>query len=257
HFARGAQKVVFMGSDVLGHPHIDRLLEDLVSFGIPFSLPSTRLDKLTDDFLALLGRGGVRTLTIAPEAAHWKRKLFIAKPIRNEDIVDVARRARAFGIRKLKLYFIIGYPDTFPEEVQAIVDLYREVRRYIPVTGTVSVFVPKPYTPFQYLPMERIDVTAKYLKFIKKETSFDVGNPKRAALQALLSIGDEKISELLLRAYKNFNYHYWLRVGREIGIDVESYLYGRRNTPWMEKIRTYVPPRGIKEGFERAMEVMT
>ncbi len=256
HFSRGAERVVFMGSDVLAHPHIDRILDDLAYFRIPFSLPSTRLDKLTDEFLSILGKAGVKTLTVAPETAYWKRKLFIAKLIDNESVVDAAKRARSYGIRKLKLYFMVGYPGTTEEEVKALIDLVKEARRYIMVTGTVSVFVPKPYTPFQYLPMERIEETARWLKLIKKETHLDVMNPKRAALQALLSIGDRRISELLLRAYKNFNYHYWKRAASEMGINIDDYLYGSRETPWMEKIRTYVHPRGIKEGFEVALEVM-
>ena len=255
HFSRGAQKVVFFGSDVLAYPHIDRILEDLTYFSIPFSIPSSRIDKLTDDFLSILSSGGVRTLTVAPETAYWKRKIFIAKPIPNEDLIDLAKRASSLGIRTLKLYFILGFPETSEEEVRSMIDLVQEVRRYIRVEGTVSTFVPKPYTPFQYIPMEDINRTAKFLKQVKKETHLNISNPKRAALQALLSIGDERISELLLRAYQNFNYFYWKRTARELNINIEGYLYGSRRTPWMDVVRTSIPRRGIEEGYEVSREV--
>ncbi len=256
HFARGAEKVVFIGSDVMNYPHIERILEDLAAFSIPFSIPSARIERLTDEMLSILGRGGIKTLTVAPEAADERRKLFIAKPIPNEDVVDIARRARSFGIRRLKLYFVLGFPDSDEKEALSIVNLVREVRKHIPVTGTVSVFVPKPYTPFQHLPMEDLDKTRRLLKIVKKGAPWlDVGNVKRAALQAVLSVGDEQVSELLLRAHKNYNYFYWRRVAREMGLDIDRYIYGPRETPWMEKVRTPLPRRALKEGLEVAAEV--
>ncbi len=255
HFSRGAKRVVFFGSDVLAHPHFLRLLEDLVDFTIPLSVPSTRLDLVDDALLFLLARGGVRTLTVAPEVVPLWRKIFIAKPIPNEMVFELARRAKAAGIKKLKLYFMVGFAGSGEEEVEGIVSMVRELRKIINVGGTVSVFVPKPYTPFQYLPMERIERTAALLKPLAR-LGLHVGNPKRAALQALLSVGDEAIGRLLLHAYKNFNYHHWLRKARELGIDVEAYLYGERRTPW-DIIKTYVPLRGRVEGYGRALDVLS
>lgn len=254
HFSRGAKRVVFFGSDVLAHPHFMKIVEDLVDFHIPFSIPSTRVDLIDDNLLSLLSAGGVKTLTVAPEVVSFWRKLFIAKPIPNEAVVDLARRAKAFGIKRLKLYFMVGFPGSTEEEVTDIVSMVKELRRIIPVRGTVSIFTPKPYTPFQYLPMERVEKTASLLKPLVR-LGLDVGNPKKAALQALISIGDEAISDLIIRSYRNFNYHYWIKNAKELGIDVETYLYGKRETPW-DTIKTYIPIKGRVEGYKRALSIL-
>ncbi len=258
HFERGGKKVIFFGSDVLAYKHIERILDDLAYFNIPFAIPSTRVDKLTDEFLEILGRGGVKNITIAPETAHFKRKIFISKPIKNEDVIDATRRAKRFGIKKVKLYFMIGYPDTTKEEVDDIIALVKSVRRIMPVTGTVSVFVPKPFTPFQYLPMEDIEKTRRTLSYIKKHVPFlDVGNSKKAALQTLLSVGDESVGRLLLEGYKNYNYFYWKRIAPKYGVDFERILYGPREAPWEKYISTSVSKKLIEQGYKSAVEVWT
>ncbi|HDD69269.1 MAG TPA: radical SAM protein, partial [Candidatus Korarchaeota archaeon] len=106
----GFEKVYLIASDLLSHPRIADIMKKILDEGLTFSTPSLRADELDDDVLEVLRMAGVRTVTIAPETGSWRVKLAINKPMENRDIIGVAEDLRDSGIRKLKTYFVLGFP---------------------------------------------------------------------------------------------------------------------------------------------------
>ena len=150
-------------------PWIGELLKIVEANGMELSISSLRADSLTEDLASALARGGHRTLTIAPEAGTERLRRVIRKAISDEQILEACRLVRAQGIPNLKTYFMIGQPTETAEDVEAIVDLARRMLERLRVldakghpfgrlTLSISSFVPKPWTPFQWAPFDGADV---------------------------------------------------------------------------------------------------
>jgi radical SAM superfamily enzyme YgiQ (UPF0313 family) len=128
---------------------------------VEVSISSLRADSLTEDLVASLQRGGHRTLTMAPEAGTERLRRVVRKVITDEQIYAACALLRKYGIPNLKCYFMIGQPTETMEDVEAIPDLARRMLERLRVPGpdghpfgkltlSVSSFVPKPWTPFQW-----------------------------------------------------------------------------------------------------------
>jgi radical SAM superfamily enzyme YgiQ (UPF0313 family) len=175
----------------------------------------------------------------------------INKGITEEDILRAADMVFRHGIPNLKLYFIIGLPTETQDDVDAIILLARAVRevqlkharplgRIGRVTLSVNSFVPKPFTPFQWEPMDPIEGLNKKLRSLEKAVR-TIGNtniihdlPKWEYLQALLSRGDRRIGKLLRAAQENGGD--WKKAAKTTAIDTDFYVYRRRDLserlPW-------------------------
>ncbi len=242
----GGEKVYFFASDVLGHPHMEKMLEVLKEFRVPFSLSSLRFDRLSDSVLETLAGGGVRTLTLAPETASERLKAYINKNIPNEGIVALAKKARSMGFRKIKLYFMVGLGED-EEDLKAIENLVRTSRS----EASVNAFVPKPYTPFQWAPFEDIETLRSKLKRLRRSIHADIMNPKKAWIQALISMGDENVGKIV-SAVGDTNFSHWRRALQEMGVDPAKYLRKERETPWMDVVDTGVKEDYLRREWERA-----
>ncbi len=247
-YERGGEKVYFFASDVLGHPHMKRILEVLSEVDVPFSLSSLRLDRLDDETLEILAHGGVKTLTLAPEVASPRLKAYINKNIPNEDVVDVVQRARKRGIRRAKLYVIVGWGEREEDkDLDAIVELVRRTG----AEASVNAFVPKPYTPFQWAPFEDVESLRQKLKYVKERVKGRTMNPKKAWIQALISVGDERIGKIIERV-GDTNYAHWRRALEAEGIDPREFTREGRETPWMDVVDTGVREDYLRREWERA-----
>ena len=169
------------------------------------SISSLRADSLTEELVASLQRGGHRTLTMAPEAGTERLRAVVRKVITDEQIYAACDLLRKYGIPNLKCYFMIGQPTETMEDVEAIPDLARRMLERLRVPGpdghpfgkltlSVSSFVPKPWTPFQWAPFdEPRDLEAKLeaIKSAARRIQVRVvhENPREAGLQALLARG--------------------------------------------------------------------
>ncbi len=125
-------------------------------------LPSLRIESFSVELMEQLEKGRRRSgFTFAPEAATDRLRDVINKPIATEALLEVAREVYSRGWTTIKLYFMIGHPTQTLDDVQAIADLAHQVRRIgfrelgkkATVRVGVSTLVPKPHTPFQWLPM--------------------------------------------------------------------------------------------------------
>src|SRR5262245_54311636 len=159
--AKDGRRVGLVGACVSDYPWIGGLMKILEEEGVEVSISSLRADSLTEDLVASLQRGGHRTLTMAPEAGTERLREVVRKVISDEQLYAACDLLRKYGIPNLKCYFMIGLPTETREDVSAIVDLTARMLDRLRVPGpdghpfgkltlSVSSFVPKPWTPFQW-----------------------------------------------------------------------------------------------------------
>jgi radical SAM superfamily enzyme YgiQ (UPF0313 family) len=266
----GEKRIGLVGACVSDYPWIGDLLKIVEANGMELSISSLRADSLTEDLAASLARGGHRTLTIAPEAGTERLRRAIRKAITDEQILGACDLVRAQGIPNLKTYFMIGQPTETDEDVEAIPDLARRMlerlrvldpkgRPFGRLTLSISSFVPKPWTPFQWAPFAGADALSHKLSVIKR----GVGglatvrvlheNPREAALQSLLARGDRTVGDFLEVAARLGGD--WRRALREWEGDLEHQTERPRaideRLPW-DHFDVGVKKAGLVREWERA-----
>jgi radical SAM family uncharacterized protein len=268
--AQGEKRIGLVGACVSDYPWIGDLLKVVEDNGMELSISSLRADSLTDDLVSSLARGGHRTLTMAPEAGTERLRRVIRKTISDEQLMAACDLIRARGIPNLKTYFMIGQPTEMDEDVIAIVDLARrmlERLRVLDPTGkpfgkltlSISSFVPKPWTPFQWAPFDGAASLSAKLDVIKRgvRTFSNVRvlheNPREAALQALLARGDRRVGDFLESAARLDGD--WRRALREWDGDPDFYTTRLRaadeRMPW-DHFDVGVKKAGLVREWERA-----
>ena len=269
--AQGEKRIGLVGACVSDYPWIGELLKVVEDNGMELSISSLRADSLTDDLVASLARGGHRTLTMAPEAGTERLRRAIRKAITDEQLMAACDLVRARGIPNLKCYFMIGQPTETPNDVAAIPDLARrmlERLRVLDPTGkpfgkltlSISSFVPKPWTPFQWARFDGAEALGAKLDTIKRGVrSFSNvrvlhENPREAALQALLARGDRRVGDFLELAARLDGD--WRRALREWDGDPDFYTTRERavseRLPW-EHFDVGVKRAGLEREWERAL----
>ncbi len=268
--ASGEKRVGLVGACVSDYPWIGELLKVVEENGMELSISSLRADSLTDDLVSSLARGGHRTLTMAPEAGTERLRRAIRKSITDEQIFTACALVRGKGIPNLKTYFMIGQPTETDEDVEAIPDLARRMLERLKVldatgkpfgklTLSISSFVPKPWTPFQWAPFAGVDALQKKLETIKRGVRAFSNirvlheNPREAALQALLARGDRRVGDFLEIAARLGGE--WRKALREWDGDPEFYTTRARATgerlPW-DHFEVGVKKAGLVKEWERA-----
>jgi radical SAM family uncharacterized protein len=203
-------------SDTPGIGHITR---QIVEGGGRFSVSSLRADSLSEELLDHLRSVGQRSVAIAPEAGSERLRRVVNKQLTQEQIIGAVRLIAQKGDFILRLYFMIGLPTETHEDVTQILDLVKTIKHYLikesrtrgkigQIKLSVNCFVPKPFTPFQWFPMENVSTLKEKQKWLRKamgkeggvKVNFDV--PKWAYIQALLSMGDRRVGSLLLLSHK-------------------------------------------------------
>jgi len=268
---QGEKRIGLVGACVSDYPWIGELLQIVEDNGMELSISSLRADSLTDDLVASLARGGHRTLTMAPEAGTERLRRAIRKAITDEQLMAACDLVRARGIPNLKTYFMIGQPTETPDDVTAIPDLARRMLERLRVldpagkpfgklTLSISSFVPKPWTPFQWAPFDGVASLNAKLETIKRgvRTLSNIRvlheNPREAALQALLARGDRRVGDFLELAARQDGD--WRRALREWEGDADFYTARERpvseRLPW-EHFDVGVKKAGLVREWERAL----
>src|SRR3990170_1388851 len=241
--AKESKRVGLVGACVSDYPWIGDLMKMLEEYGVEVSISSLRADSLTEELVASLQRGGHRTLTMAPEAGTERLRRVIRKVITDEQLYVACDLLRKYGIPNLKCYFMIGQPTETMEDVEAIPDLARRLLERLRVPGpdghpfgkltlSVSSFVPKPWTPFQWAPFDEprdLEIKLEAIKSGARRLQVRVvhENPREAGLQALLARGDRRVADFLEIASRVDGD--WRRALREWGADPS--FYTRRERP--------------------------
>jgi radical SAM superfamily enzyme YgiQ (UPF0313 family) len=198
---------------------------------------------MTPELAQLMAKSGQRTLTIAPEAGSERLRSVINKNSTDEDIFASVFAAQQAGINRIKLYFMIGLPTETNDDALGIVDLVRRLAAdFARVNFQVSVssFVPKPCTPFQWHAMERENVLKKRYAMLRssissiKGANFGGESPRLAIIQGYLARGGRRMGKVLFSALENDGD--FPSALRAAGIDPQDDLYRTRKRdevlPW-------------------------
>lgn len=239
------------------------------------SLPSLRIESFSVDLMDALKDSRRSGFTLAPEAATEKMREIINKPVSTEQLLETAREIYSRGWTTIKLYFMIGHPSETIEDVQAIADLCKAVlsegRKVIggraKVHAGVSTFVPKPHTPFQWVPCDSLEQIEAKQELLRQQVrgkglKLNWNDPHETMLEAWLSRGDRRMAEVVYLAWKHgakfdaWNEHYayqtWLEAFEIAGLTPEFYTHRHRpideTFPW-EHISTTVRKRFLADDY--------
>ncbi len=216
--ARG-QRIGLVGPDTSDHSGLDPLTCEIAAEGGTFSPASLRVDAITPALARRLADGGERSITLAPEAGTERMRRVVNKDFDDDLIVAAAEGALAAGMQHVKMYFLCGLPTETDEDVVGMANLALRIREEVMlpwarkrgrmgrIVLSVNPFVPKPWTPFQWAPLERKDVLEarrRVLERTLRPKGIDVEflSVREASLQALLSRGDRRVADLLELAYR-------------------------------------------------------
>jgi radical SAM family uncharacterized protein len=265
-------RIGLAGTAVSDYPHLLPLCQNILSQQGRISLASLRIDAISDSLVQCLKEGKVQTVAVAPEAGSERLRKLLRKGYKEEEILKAIDILVENGISQVKCYFLIGLPSETDEDVKAILDLAKQIRHRIlshrkgqkgqwKVVLSVNPFVPKPATPFQWVPLEEVSELKRKLKIIQRGIKGEKGMemihdlPKWAYVQALLSKGDRHVGKILMAAHQYEGD--WGKALRETSINPDFYVYRKRDLdeifPW-DFIDHGVPKERLKEEYLKAME---
>jgi len=238
-------------------PLITHLMQRYAQERIAVSLPSLRVGTLTDDLINEIKKVRKTGFTLAPEAGSERLRRVINKGISEEDLLETAFNVYRAGWRSIKLYFMIGLPGETAEDVEQIAILSRRVKDQAKQAGTsgevgvsVSTFVPKAHTPFQWEPQISIDQIRDLQYQLhgdlkKRKLNFKWQDAELSFMEGVFARGDRRLAPVLVRAVElgcrfdgwgdHFSLARWMQAFKECGIQPEWYLRRREldeALPW-------------------------
>ncbi len=252
-----AEKVAIISPSPTDHPEFKDVLHRLKDLGFHVSPSSLRADKFDEEMAELLS--DVRTLTLAPEAGSEKLREVVNKGIDEEDILSAVEIAK--DVERIKLYFMFGLPGESYDDLNEIIRLVEKIKNTGKrVSVSINPLVPKPHTPFQWLPyggdpsknvldsIEEMRRKRKYLiSKLRKIADVDVESIEKFAIQTVLSRGDERVGKYLDRK---------LTLSRIIKSELAEFLDHHpfdREFPW-DRINMGYRKSRLRREFEKAME---
>jgi radical SAM superfamily enzyme YgiQ (UPF0313 family) len=211
-------RIGLVGPDTSDHTGLDPLTCAIGAAGGTFSPSSLRVDAITPELSRRMAEGGERSITIAPEAGTERLRRVVNKDFTDDQIVRAAENAVSQGMQHVKMYFMCGLPTETDEDVLGMAHVAIRIREEVMlpwarrrgrmgrITLSVNPFVPKPWTPFQWAPLERrepLEAKRRLLEKTLRPKGIDVEllSPREAYLQALLSRGDRRCADLLELAH--------------------------------------------------------
>jgi radical SAM family uncharacterized protein/radical SAM-linked protein len=233
------------------HPVLTRLMDEYEPRNISAGVSSLHATTLTAELAEQIKRVRKTGFTIAPEGGTQRMRDVINKNLTEEQILDAVRHAYTAGWEILKLYFMIGQPTETDDDVIGIVELSKKIlaegRRRVggraSCTLSASSFVPKAYTPFQWLPMDRVDNLDRKQALIRslcpRGIKFKHHDNRVSYIEAVFSRGDRRLGAVLERAWRrgarfdgwteHYRHEIWIEAFRDEGIDPD--LYAHREYP--------------------------
>lgn len=252
-------------------PLITELITRFKQQGVSVSLPSLRIDSFSIDLAKQVQQVRKSGLTFAPEAGTQRLRDVINKGVTEENLTEAVSAAFSAGWSTIKLYFMIGLPTETDEDVagiarlaQRVADLYKQIkgRKGAKVTVSVSSFVPKPHTAFQWFgqnSVEEIERKQKLLRSLIKDRSISLSwhEARTSFLEGVFARGDRRLGQVLLRAWQqgakfdgwseHFKYDVWLAAFDALGIDPT--FYARRDREPAELLPWEHLSSGVSKAF--------
>ncbi|MDI6688054.1 MAG: TIGR03960 family B12-binding radical SAM protein [Desulfobacterales bacterium] len=260
--ATGYEDLSLLSLSTADYSSIISLMNQLMSRCEPrhvaVSLPSLRAGTLTPELINIIKKVRKTGFTIAPEAGSQRLRDVINKNITEEEIVETVQDVFGLGWLVIKLYFMIGLPSETEEDLLAIVELVKRLRKIKARPGrdgqinvSVATFIPKPHTPFQWASQISLSESREKIERLRANLKmpgihFKWQNPEVSMIEGLFARGDRQLSGLLVDAYKKgckfdgwgdrFQYGLWERAFFDQGLDVDRYTTRARDVtdplPW-------------------------
>ncbi len=237
-------------------PLLSTLMDRFESKRVAVSFPSLRIESIVGHLAGEVKRVRKTGFTIAPEAATERLRRVINKELDENVLFQGIRELFAMGWKNLKLYYMIGLPTEKEEDVKGILDLSRRIasqgerlRVHPQISVSVSSFVPKPHTPFQWEAQLSLREMREKLLFLKENMKKNLRlkwqDPHLSLLEGVFSRGDRHLSKVVAEAYRlgcrfdgwsdQFRYDLWEKAFEKVGIEMTSYTRKRgfeESLPW-------------------------
>ena len=243
------KKVGLMGAAISDYPEVDELVTYIRSKDMRYSCASLRADSLTQAVVDGLADSGQKTITIAPETGSERLRRVINKGISEEHLQNAATLSAKSGIQHMRLYIMIGLPTETDEDIEAIVGLAERTQAHMAEVGckgrltlSINPFIPKPFTPFQWMAMDNQKTVEKKLQYIKKALQKNrrievlVESPKEAYIQGVLARGDRRLGAVLAACAADRGSKSFKAEMKAAGLDMDAMNYRERSfdefLPW-------------------------
>ena len=265
-----------------------RLTDELKDKRVSLSLPSLRVDKFVQDTLSHTQKVKKSSLTFAPEAGTQRLRDVINKNVTEKDLINTLTNAFSNGWNAVKLYFMMGLPTETEEDLVGIAELAktaaaayysvpRETRvKGLRITCSAAVFVPKPFTPFQWCCQDDPDTVHRKQRLVREQFSrlksahFNYHDSGVSEIEACFAVGDRRLAAVLYRAWQlgcrldgwteQFRYDLWRQAFEDCGLDIDFYAHRRRALdellPW-DHIDAGIDKAFLRREYERAMGAQT
>lgn len=264
-------------------PLVTQLVEKYEKDNISVSLPSLRLDSFSIDVVKDIQKVKKTGLTFAPEAGTQRLRDVINKGVSEENILETYKSIFSLGWHRVKLYFMIGLPTETTEDLDGISEIanlgtytFKQVKpeymkKSVQVTVSTSCFVPKPFTPFQWMAQDSVDefygkINHLKTKLINRKVVYNYHDPETSVLEGVFARGDRKLGAVILKAYEMgckfdgwaefFDHKVWKSAFEACNIDPDFYTKRERSFdeffPW-DIINPGVQKKFLKSEYENAL----
>ena len=245
------KKIGLVGTAVSEHPELIQICEYILAQNAQVGIGSLRIDQINEKIVDLIKAGGIETVALAPEAGSQKMRDVLRKDITEEEIIIATELLIGKEIPNLRLYFMVGLPGEEDQDIDAIIDLTKKIqhnallytqgkRKFRRITLSVNQFIPKPQTPLQWCALADVSATGKKIKKIvsafgrDKQINVIHDVPKWNYVQALLSLGDRRVGEILMAVHRLDGN--WVKAFKDVNINSDFYVYRRKSfdeiLPW-------------------------
>lgn len=273
------------------HGQLEELLDDMLEWTgkehVSMSLPSLRIDNFSQSLVEKTSRVRKSGLTFAPEAGTQRLRDVINKNVTMEEIEKTCTLAFDAGYTSVKLYFMMGLPTETLEDIegiaqtaQRVVELFyqnpnRPKGKSVQVSISVACFVPKPHTPFEFVPQDTQEALQKKQQHLlhsvkSRKISVSYHDSRTSFLEAVFAKGDRRLGAVLLEAFRrgcyfdsreeHFRFDTWMQVFRDMGVDPAFYanraLGFDETLPW-DHLDYGVTKQYLIREYEKAMQART
>ena len=265
--ATGYQEISLASLSTCDYSDIQRLITQLVAEHegnkVGVALPSIRVDAFDVDLIKEIQKVRKTGLTFAPEAGSQRMRDIINKGLTEDRILAAAKNAFESGWSTMKLYFMVGLPYETTEDARGIGELAEKIAdvyfatpkekrsKGLKITVSTSILVPKPFTPFQWAPMEKPEVVAERIKAVKdsinsRSINYNYHEQETSFMEAVFARGDRRACDVLIKAFEKgakfdgwsefFSKQIWDEAMAECNFDSDFFVYREKTydevLPW-------------------------
>jgi radical SAM superfamily enzyme YgiQ (UPF0313 family) len=265
-------KIGLVGTAVSDHPDLISICEYIVAQQAQAGLGSLRIDRINERIVDLIKANGIETVALAPEAGSQRMRNILRKGITEAEILNATEMLVKKDIPNLRLYFMVGLPSEEESDIDAIIELVGKIQHHIRncfqgkkkfkrITLSLNQFIPKPATPFQWCILEYVSIAGKKIKKIEnafrrdKQIKVIHDVPKWNYVQALLSLGDRRVGEILLTVNRLGGN--WAQALKEVNINPDFYVYRQKRLdevlPW-DLIDLGISKKALVSEYSKALK---